>query len=74
MIRLTFMGYPSFLDRSISGGFQCFLVFTDVCSHCSVGPTLVQTETRLQKEICSCVFNDNRVTEYIYHLNVQIPR
>uniref|UniRef100_A0A8C2BVC8 1-acylglycerol-3-phosphate O-acyltransferase ABHD5 n=1 Tax=Cyprinus carpio TaxID=7962 RepID=A0A8C2BVC8_CYPCA len=38
-----------------------------------LGPTLVQTLRPDFKKKFATVFNDNRVTEYIYHLNVQIP-
>ncbi|XP_058603670.1 1-acylglycerol-3-phosphate O-acyltransferase ABHD5 isoform X3 [Onychostoma macrolepis] len=38
-----------------------------------LGPTLVQTLRPDFKKKFAAVFNDNRVTEYIYHLNVQIP-
>lgn len=51
-----------------------FLVFWDVCLHCPVGPTLVQTLRPDFKKKFAAMFNDNRVTEYIYHLNVQSPR
>ncbi|KAI2655558.1 1-acylglycerol-3-phosphate O-acyltransferase ABHD5 [Labeo rohita] len=39
-----------------------------------LGPTLVQTLRPDFKKKFAAVFNDNRVTEYIYHLNVQSPR
>uniref|UniRef100_A0A9J7Z3Q0 1-acylglycerol-3-phosphate O-acyltransferase ABHD5 n=2 Tax=Cyprinus carpio TaxID=7962 RepID=A0A9J7Z3Q0_CYPCA len=38
-----------------------------------LGPTLVQTLRPDFKKKFAAIFNDNRVTEYIYHLNVQSP-
>ncbi|XP_039973082.1 1-acylglycerol-3-phosphate O-acyltransferase ABHD5 isoform X2 [Xiphias gladius] len=38
-----------------------------------LGPTLVQTLRPDFKRKFSCMFSDNTVSEYIYHLNVQTP-
>lgn len=61
---------PSLLEEWISGGFYLW----DMCLHCPVGPTLVQTLRPDFRKKFAAMFDDNRVTEYIYHLNVQCPR
>uniref|UniRef100_A0A672Q250 1-acylglycerol-3-phosphate O-acyltransferase ABHD5 n=1 Tax=Sinocyclocheilus grahami TaxID=75366 RepID=A0A672Q250_SINGR len=38
-----------------------------------LGPTLVQTLRPDFKKKFAAIFNDNRVTEYIYHLNAKMP-
>lgn len=52
--------------------FRWFLLV--MCLHCPVGPTLVQTLRPDFRKKFAAMFNDNTVTEYIYHLNVQSPR